>query len=148
MFSPQTGRSTEGLRFRVDLLKTAPESPTCRPCRAPPSPRQLDVAERPTPGPHSMNPWEPVEGRVPYVETVRIPYVYFHGLALEPVFPGRLPATSKRVTITSNLPYASDYCPYVYLLLNLLREGRSFHSVPVLSWTGTFSQCYPVLLSG
>ncbi len=34
----------------------------------------------------------------------------FYGIALEPVFPGRLPATSKRVTITSNLPYASDYC--------------------------------------
>ncbi len=28
VFSPQTGRSTEGLRFRVGLLKTAPESPT------------------------------------------------------------------------------------------------------------------------
>ncbi len=79
VFSPQTGRSTEGPRFRVGLLKTAPESPTVDPVRAPPSPRQLDVAERPAPGPHSMNPWEPVEGWVPYVETVRIPYVYFHG---------------------------------------------------------------------
>ncbi len=28
VFSPQTGRSTEGLRFQVGLLKTAPESPT------------------------------------------------------------------------------------------------------------------------
>ncbi len=27
VFSPQTGRSTEGPRFRVGLLKTAPESP-------------------------------------------------------------------------------------------------------------------------
>ncbi len=31
VFSPQTDRSTEGLRFRVDLLKTAPESPTVDP---------------------------------------------------------------------------------------------------------------------
>ncbi len=31
VFSPQTGRSTEGLRFRVGLLKTAPESPTVDP---------------------------------------------------------------------------------------------------------------------
>ncbi len=42
VFSPQTGRSTES---------------------------QPDVVERPVPGPHSMNPWEPVEGWVPYVET-------------------------------------------------------------------------------
>ncbi len=45
MFSPQKGRCTEGLRFQVGLLKTAPESPYCRPCRAPPSPQQPDVAE-------------------------------------------------------------------------------------------------------
>ncbi len=31
VFSPQTGRSTEGLRFQVGLLKTAPESPTVDP---------------------------------------------------------------------------------------------------------------------
>ncbi len=31
VFSPQTGRSTEGPRFRVGLLKTAPESPTVDP---------------------------------------------------------------------------------------------------------------------
>ncbi len=31
VFSPQTGRSTEGPRFRVGLLKTAPESPTIDP---------------------------------------------------------------------------------------------------------------------
>ncbi len=62
VFSPQTGRSTEGLRFQVGLLKTAPESPYCRPCRAPPSPRQPNVEEHLAPGPHSMNPCEPVEG--------------------------------------------------------------------------------------
>ncbi len=70
VFSPQTGRSTEGLRFQVGLLNNAPESPYFRPCQAHPSPRQPDVAEHPAPGPHSMNPWEPVEGSVPYVETV------------------------------------------------------------------------------
>ncbi len=31
VFSPQTGRSTVGPRFRVGLLKTAPESPTVDP---------------------------------------------------------------------------------------------------------------------
>ncbi len=67
MWNQFPGRSTEGFRFQVGLLKTAPESPYCRPCRAPPSPRQPDVAEHPAPGPHSMNPWEPVEGWVPYV---------------------------------------------------------------------------------
>ncbi len=33
VFSPQTGRSTEGLRFRVGLLKTAPECPTVDPVK-------------------------------------------------------------------------------------------------------------------
>ncbi len=79
------------------LAKNCSRESNCRPCRAPPSPRQLDMVERLAPGPHSMIPWKLVEGLVPYVETVRIPYVYFHGLALEPVFPGRLPATSKRL---------------------------------------------------
>ncbi len=32
--------------------------------------------------------------------------------------------------------------------MNFPREGRGFRSDPILSWTGTFSQCYPVLLSG
>ncbi len=50
VFSPQTGRSTEGLRFQVGLLKTVPESPYCRPCRALPFPRQPNVAEHPAPG--------------------------------------------------------------------------------------------------
>ncbi len=45
VFSSQMGRSTEGLRFQAGLLKTAPESPYCRPCQTPPSPRQPDVAE-------------------------------------------------------------------------------------------------------
>ncbi len=31
VFSPQTGRNTEGLRFQDGLLKTAPESPTVDP---------------------------------------------------------------------------------------------------------------------
>ncbi len=74
VFSPQTGRSTEGPRFRVGLLKNCSRESTVDPVEL--LHLQLDGAERPAPGPHSMNPWEPVEGWVPYVETVRIPYVY------------------------------------------------------------------------
>ncbi len=41
------------------LVKNCSRESNCRPCQAPPSPRQLDVVERPAPGPHSMNPRVP-----------------------------------------------------------------------------------------
>ncbi len=69
-----------------------------------------------------------------------------HGIASEPVFPQQ--TFCQEATITSNLPYAPKRL-FICVSASEPPLGRmGFRSVPVPSGTGTFSQCYPVLLSG
>ncbi len=130
VFSPQMDRSTEGLRFQVSLLKTTPESPYCRPC--PPSPQQPNVAEHPASGPHSVNPWEPVEGWVPYVETVWIPYVSRPvATAAVPPLSGRIPAR----LLSENLNMRCTCC----LLILMLWSAAAGCNNRMAMYSGSFS---------